>query len=60
MIVTLILRAIFIYFVWSLIRRLWSNYAHAKVKSSQSTSRSKPTPKGDVFEADFRVLKDND
>tara|TARA_R110000868_G_scaffold154736_2_gene380972 strand:- start:29806 stop:29988 length:183 start_codon:yes stop_codon:yes gene_type:complete len=60
MIVTLILRAIFIYFLWSLIRRLWSNYSQAKAKSNPSESKSKPAAQGDVFEADFRVLNDND
>tara|TARA_R110000868_G_scaffold25366_4_gene98864 strand:+ start:2538 stop:2720 length:183 start_codon:yes stop_codon:yes gene_type:complete len=60
MIVTLILRAIFIYFLWSLIRRLWANYSRSKASAAHAQSRPKAQPQTDVFEADFRVLKDNE
>ena len=63
MIIGIILRAIFFYFVWQLGRRLWATYVVApKMKSSsnqqqQSTSSRHST---DVFEADFRVINEQD
>ena len=63
MIIGIILRAIFFYFVWQLGRRLWATYVAGKSPKHSSNihgrSRNK-AEKGDVFDADFRVLNDQD
>lgn len=63
MIITLLLRAIFIYFLWTLVRRLWATYTISKnsapKQQQQTQSRSKAQTE-DVFEADFRVLGEHD
>ncbi len=63
MIIGIILRAIFFYFLWQLGRKLWATYLLAKKTSPSSGKHQNTSAKAksaDIFEADFRVLNEQD
>ncbi len=63
MIIGIILRAIFFYFLWQLGRKLWSSYIAGQKAKPSTSEHFKASSKGhssDVFEADFRVINEQD
>lgn len=62
MLVSFLIRLAFIYFLWTIGRKLWRAYQLTKRMQTPSSTPRKPTSKnsGQTVEAEFRVLREQD